>query len=194
MDNFVFTDGQTKDFEAAVNEQMDKAIKHFERELVSIRTGRASVAMLDNVIVEVYGQTMKLKELATLAAPDARLLTIQPWDKGTIGDIDRAIKASDLGLAPLNDGTIIRLQLPMMSTERREELSKVLSKKTEECRVDIRNVRKDFQNEVRDAQKANKISEDFSKRLSDLLQKITDNFTAKANALQEKKDKELKLS
>ncbi|MBT4594440.1 ribosome recycling factor [bacterium] len=172
---------------------MEKGIKHFERELVAIRTGRASIAMLDEIRVECYGQFMGLKEVASLSAPDARLLTIQPWDKAVIGPIEKAIQMSDLGLSPINDGTVIRLQLPIMSAERREELAKVLKKRAEECRVSVRNVRREFHNQVRDAQKDKEISEDFAKRLEDELQKVTDSFIEKANSLQAKKETDLKL-
>ena len=192
MEEIAFQEGDSKSFEKLVREHMDKPIKHFEKELVSIRTGRASTALLENIKVECYGQTMNLRELATLAAPEARLLTVQPWDKGTIETIEKALQLSDLGITPVNDGTIIRLQLPQMSSARRDELVKSLSKKTEECRVGVRNVRKDFHNEVRDAVKKKIISEDFGKKLSDVLQKVTDDFIAKADGLHDKKASEVK--
>jgi ribosome recycling factor len=134
---------------------------------------------------------MPLNQVASLAAPDSRLLTIQPWDKSIMINIEKAISASDLGVSPTNDGNIIRIQLPQMTAARRDELTKVLGKKTEECRVSIRNVRKDFHNEVRDAEKKHIISEDFAKKLSDLLQKITDQYIAKTDQLSEKKTTEL---
>jgi ribosome recycling factor len=171
-----FTEGDTKKLETSLKAAMDTCIKHYERELATIRTGRASVDVLDSVRVEVYGQVMPLRDLATLAAPDARLLTIQPWDKGTLAAIEKAITISDLGMTPLNDGTIIRLQLPLMSGDRREELVKVLHKKEEEARIQVRNARRDHLNAVKDAEKKKEISEDFSKRLADLTQKITDQF------------------
>ncbi len=193
MEKFEFVEGQTGGFKEAIAVDMEKGIKHFERELVAIRTGRASIAMLDEIRVECYGQFMGLKEVASLSAPDARLLTIQPWDKAVIGPIEKAIQMSDLGLSPINDGTVIRLQLPIMSAERREELAKVLKKRAEECRVSVRNVRREFHNQVRDAQKDKEISEDFAKRLEDELQKVTDSFIEKANSLQAKKETDLKL-
>lgn len=192
MVEIAFQEGDSKNFEKLAREHMDKPIKHFEKELLSIRTGRANTALIENVKVDCYGQTMNLRELATLAAPEARLLTVQPWDKSTLEAIEKALLTSDLGVTPINDGNIIRLQLPQMSSARRDELAKLLGKKTEECRVGVRNVRKDFHNEVRDAIKKKIISEDFGKKLSDLLQKITDDFIAKADGLHDKKVAEIK--
>lgn len=198
MEKFQFsesTDDCLKKFKQAVASEMEECVKHFEKELVKIRTGRATVSMLDGVKVESYGQLMQLRELATLSAPDARLLTIQPWDKSVIGDIERAITASDLGLAPVNDGKIIRLQLPIMSSERRDELAKILKKRTEEARVTIRNVRKEFHNQVRDAwMKNHDISEDFGQGLTEELQKVTDQFIDQVNSMQEKKEQSLRLA
>jgi len=136
---------------------------------------------------------MKLRELATLTAPEARLITIQPWDKSVIGEIEKAILASDIGITPINDGTIIRLQLPQMSEARRDELGKILGKKTEECKIGVRNVRKEFHNNLRDTEKAKGISEDFAKRLNDILQKITDNFIKKVDEINDNKHKEIKF-
>ncbi len=192
MEEIAFQEGDSKSFEKLIKQQMEKPIKHFETELSSIRTGRASTTLLENVKVECYGQMMPLQELATLAAPEARLLTIQPWDKSQIGEIEKALQKSDLGAAPINDGTIIRIQLPQMSTDRREELIKLLGKKTEECKIGVRNIRKDFHNEVRDAEKKHIISEDFAKRLMQVLQKITDDFIQNADVVHDKKAGELK--
>ncbi|MBX9830602.1 ribosome recycling factor, partial [Candidatus Babeliales bacterium] len=169
-----------------------KPLKHFEKELTSIRTGRASTKLIEDLKVESYGQFMSLKDIATLAAPDSRLLTIQAWDSNNISAIEKALTASDLGVVPANDGSIIRIQLPQMSSARRDELVKVLGKKTEECRVGIRNVRKDFHNEIRDAEKKKIISEDFAKRLNTLLQKVTDDFIGKVDTTHDKKSAELK--
>lgn len=188
-----FREGESKSFEALLKAELDNPIKHFEKELASIRTGRASIALLENVKVEAYGQYMTLKEVATLGAPESRLLTVQPWDKGIIAEIEKAILASDIGAAPINDGTIIRIQLPQMSAARRDELMKLLGKKTEECRVGIRTIRKDFHNEVRDAEKKKIISEDFAAKLVELLQKVIDQFMGKVEQINEKKENELKL-
>ncbi|MBM3886622.1 ribosome recycling factor, partial [Candidatus Dependentiae bacterium] len=171
---------------------MDKPIKHFEKELAAMRTGRATTALLENIRVDCYGQIMPLRELATLAAPDARLLTIQPWDKSIIPAIENAIANSDLGATPANDGNIIRIQLQQMSSSRRDEMVKLLGKKTEECRVNVRNVRKDYHNIIREAEKKKTVSEDFAKRINDLLQKVTDQFIEKADQMHNKKEAELR--
>lgn len=192
MEEIAFIEGDPKDIEAIARKHMTEAIGHFEKELTAIRTGRANPSMIENVKVECYGQFMNLKELATLGAPDARLLTIQPWDPSIIGDIERALLISDLGVTPVNDGKVIRIQLPQMSASRREELVKILGKKTEECRIAIRNVRKDIHNEIRDADRKHIISEDFAEKLTNLVQKITDEFVKKADELHDKKAAELK--
>jgi ribosome recycling factor len=187
-------DGATKPFEQATAEEMTKSIKHFEHELVSLRTGRAHPSMVEDLKVQCYGgeTTMPLKSLASVSTPEGRMIVIQPWDITVVPDIERAIKESDVGVTPQNDGNIIRLILPDMSISRREELKKVLSKKLEECRVGIRSVRKHYQNLVRDTQKAKEISEDFAKRLNDLLQKTTDKFIKQAEVLSSKKEADLK--
>ncbi len=182
-----------KSFQTPMDAEMAKAIKHFEGELVKIRTGRAHTSMVEDIMVTAYGQNpMPLKSYAAIAAPDAGLLTIQPWDATLVADIEKAIKLSDIGLNPVNDGAVIKLVLPKMSSDRRESLIKILGTKLEECKISIRNVRKDFNNLLRDAKKDKKISENFASRLEDVLQKSTDNFTEKANQLADKKDKELK--
>ncbi len=187
-------ENDTQSFEKSMEQEMSKAIKHFERELVTIRTGRAHTAMIEDVRVSCYGQApVPLKTVAALAAPDSRLLTIQPWDPSTISDIEKGLLASDLGLTPANDGKIIRLQLPEISTSRREELIKVLHKRLEECRVAVRNIRKEFNNLVRDAKKNKTISEDFSNRLDDSIKKVTDKFIAQAEQMNNRKEEEIKV-
>ncbi len=193
MKNLVLTENEPKPFETAMHDEMSLAIKHLERELVKIRTGRAHTSLVEDILVTCYGGSpMPLKQVASLAAPDVRLITIQPWDKGVLGDIERAINSSQVGIKPLNDGDMIKLVLPEMSTSRRDELVKVLGKKVEECKVAIRNVRKEFNNFIRDAKKDKKISENFFNRLSDILQKITDTYTESADKLGTKKEQEIK--
>lgn len=192
VEEFVFSEGDTSTFEKRVREEMENPIKHFEKELVAIRTGRASTKLVESIKVESYGQIMNLRDLATLAAPDARLITIQPWDKSQIAAIEKAIKTSDLGISPVNDGTVIRLQLPQMSEARRTDMVKVLSKKTEECRVGIRNVRKEYHNHIRQEERKHSISEDFATRLSELLQKITDSFIQRVDQMSAKKESDIK--
>jgi ribosome recycling factor len=192
MKELVLVENDTKTFETAISAEMDKAIKHFEGELIKIRTGRAHVSMIEDLKVIVYGgQTMTLKAVATIGAPESDLLTIQPWDASIIPDIEKAILTSDLGVKPQSDGGIIRIQLPKMSTSRRDELAKILGKKAEDCKIAIRNIRKDFNNIIRDAKKEKTISENFFNRLEDLLQKNTDNFTKKTDVMSDKKNTEL---
>lgn len=187
-------EGTPAPFEKATQEEMTKGIKHFEHELVSLRTGRAHPSMVEDLKVQCYGgeTTMALKGLANISTPEGRMLVIQPWDITVVPDIERAIKESDIGVTPQNDGNIIRVILPEMSSARRDELKKVLSKKLEECRVGIRGVRKHYQNLVRDTQKSKDISEDFAKRLNDLLQKTTDKFIKQAEGMSSKKEADLK--
>jgi ribosome recycling factor len=180
-------EGDVRSFEQGVALAMQEPIKHFEKELAGIRTGRANTKLIEEVKVECYGQMMNLRDMATLAAPDARLLTIQPWDKSTLGAIEKGILASDVGITPQNDGQMIRLALPPMSSDRREELVKMLGKKTEEARVGIRGVRKDAQNLLKVAEKDGDLSEDFAKRLADVLQKVTDNSIKVVDELSAKK-------
>lgn len=193
MTPFIIEEGNIKGFEKIVTAEMDKAFAHFEKELASVRTGKAQVSMIEEIKAECYGGSMmRLKDIASLAAPDVNMLTIQPWDKGVLSDIERAINLSHLGLTPIVDGDIIRIEIPRMTTNRRDELSKVVGQKTETSKIDIRNIRKDVQNFVKDASKGKKISEDFEKRLNKTLQDITDNFVGKIDTLAEKKKNELK--
>ena len=192
MSEIILIENDIKSFQIPMEAEMDNPLKHFERELVKIRTWRAHTSMIEDIPVLVYGQdALPLKGLGTVSAPDARLLTVQPWDSSIIPDIEKAIIASGVGVSPVNDGKIIRLRLPEMSSERREELVKMLHKKLEESRVAIRNVRKDFKNLITDAKKDKKISENFYNRLEELLQKITDTYISKAEALAKKKEVEL---
>lgn len=192
MEPIIFTEGDTKGFENTIKNEMTKPLKHFEKELSVIRTGRASAALVENILVDCYGQSMPIKNLATIATPDARLITIQPWDKSVINDIEKGILNSNLGVTPVNDGELIRIQLPQMSAARREELVKELGKKAEESRIGVRNIRKEYHNQLRDTEKKHGISEDFARRLKDLLQKVTDEHIAQINTMQEKKTGELK--
>lgn len=193
MTPILLEEGNLKSLETPVCAEMDKVITHIEKDLVSIRTGKANVGMIETLKVECYGGTMmNLKDIASLAAPDVNLLTIQPWDKGIMSDIERAINNSHLGLTPNVDDDMIRLELPRMSTERRDELAKVVGKKIEENKVSVRNIRKDAQNMIRDAEKSKNISEDFAKRLNKVLQDITDKYVDTVDKIGEKKKAELK--
>jgi len=193
MEHVAIIEGNLKEIDDAIKKDMEKPIEHFEKELITIRAGRASTALVENIKAECYGQLMPLKELATLAAPEATLITISPWDKSIIPDIEKAISNSDLGVTPINDGNIIRIQLPQMSSARREELAKVLSKKTEESKISVRNIRKEYHNHIRETEKKHDISEDFAKRLTDTLQKTTDSYIKKIDEMSNKKAADLKF-
>ena len=193
MTPIIIEEGNIKSFEKTVMAEMDKGFAHFEKDLTSVRTGKAHVGMIEDIKVECYGGSMmNLRDIASLATPDVNMLTVQPWDKGVMSDIEKAIKVSHLGLSPVVDGDIIRLELPRMTTARREELVKVVGKKVEDSKINIRNVRKDFVNMIKDAEKGKKVSEDFAKRLNKTLQEMTDKYVEKVDAVGEKKKNELK--
>lgn len=192
MKDIVLVENDIKSLQAPMEAEMNNPVKHFERELIKIRTGRAHTSMIEDILVSCYGQDpVPLKGLGSVAAPDSRLLTVQPWDTSVIPDIERAIIDSGLGVTPVSDGKIIRLRLPEMSSERRQELVKSLGKKLEESRVNIRNVRKEFNNLIRDAKKDKKISENFFNRLEDVIQKVTDSYITKIEDLAKKKESDL---
>lgn len=191
MIELTLVEGQTKDLEKLTDTEMTKSIKHFEKEVVTIKTGRANTAMVEDLKVPCYDSVMSLKELAILTAPDARLIVIQPWDKSIIGLIEAAISNSDLGVTPANDGNVIRIQLPQPNSARREELVKILHKKLEESKMAVRNSRKEFVNIIREHEHDKKISEDFSKRLMDILQKATDKYSAQLQQISDKKELEI---
>lgn len=193
MTPILLEEGNVKSLEQPLNAEMNKSIAHLDKELASIRTGKAHVSMIENIKVECYGGSiMNLKDVASLTAPDVNLLTIQPWDKGLMNDIERGLNNAHLGINPKVDDDMIRLEIPRMSSERRDELAKLVGKKVEECKVSIRNVRKDAQNMIRDAEKKKTISEDFAKRLNKQLQDTTDTFTSRADEIGNKKSAELK--
>lgn len=181
-----------KQYEKAIETEMDSHIKHFEKEIAKIRTGRAHPSMVEDIKVMAYGSMMPLKEVGAVTAPDVSLLVIQPWDNNLIPDIEKAIINSDIGINPTNDGAVIRLPIPKMSSSRRDDLAKVLGQKLEIAKVAIRNVRKDVQNSIRDAEKNKKVSEDSSKRLQDMLQKVTDKLIASTDQMATKKESEIK--
>ncbi|TAM86209.1 ribosome recycling factor [bacterium] len=172
-------------------EKMAKAIEATRQEFASIRTGRASTALLDRLTVEAYGQEMPLKQVATINAPDARSLIIQPFDKNTVGDIRKAIEKSDLGLTPNVDGTVIRLGIPPLTEERRKDLVKVVRKKGEEGKVAVRNVRHKAVDELKTLHKDGQISDDDQKRAQDQIQKLTDKYSKDVDALVAHKEKEI---
>ena len=187
-------ENDSKGFQNAMNQHMEKPIKHLERELVKIRTGRAHTNMVEDLPVSCYGQApVSLKTMAALTAPEVRLIVIQPWDPSIITEIEKAIAESDVGITPINDGKLIRLVLPETSTDRRQELKKILGKRAEEAKVAARGVRKEFNNLIRDAKKNKVVSENFYNRLQDLLQEITDTYIKKIDEMAAKKEKALSL-
>ena len=188
----ILEEGNIKPFDLSIIAEMDKAVKHCEKDLTSVNTGKASASMVEDLKVDCYGNMMLLRELASINVPDSNMITIQPWDKSVVSNIEKAIIASHLNINPQTNGDTIRLELPPMSGSRREELTKVVSKKIEDAKVALRNIRKDFGNVIRDNEKKKTVSEDFSKRLTKSLQDLTDRFTAQIEVLGEKKKKDLK--
>mgnify|MGYP006301094475 CR=1 FL=1 len=171
--------------------RMKGALHSLEDDLAGIRTGRASPALVERLSVEYYGTPTPLNQLATISAPEPRLLAIRPFDVGSIKDISRAIQASDLGLTPNSDGKIIRLNIPPLTEERRHELVRVVRSRAEEGRVAIRNMRRDALNDLRDFEREKMISEDDEKRGKDELQKLTDHYVGEVDATAERKEKEV---
>jgi ribosome recycling factor len=172
-------------------ERMNKVINAFQRELSTLRAGRATPAILDRIEVDYYGTLTPLNQLAGISAPESRLLVIQPWDKQSIGDIEKAILKSDLGLTPNNDGELIRLAIPQLTEERRKELVKYVRKKAEESKVSIRNIRRDANEEVKQLEKSGDISEDEYRRSQDKIQEITNQKITEIDEITELKEKEM---
>ncbi len=171
--------------------KMKKSIAVLETELASIRTGRASASLVDHITVDYYGNPTPLNQLATITVPEARVIAIQPWDKQTASPIEKAILKSDLGLNPVNDGTTIRLPIPLLTEERRKDLVKVVRRRIEDGKVAVRNVRRDGLESLRALEKNKEISQDEQKRAQDQLQKVTDTFVGQADGLGAKKEAEL---
>jgi len=172
--------------------RMLEAIDAVKHEFELIRTGRANPAILDRIRVEYYGQMVPIKQVGTVTAPEPRLLMIQPWDKQTIKPIMDAITSSDLGLNPVNDGNVIRVPLPQLTTERRQELAKLVARKTEEGRVSIRNVRRETVDKLRSMEKTSDISEDDLRRFQDQVQKVTDGHIEQLEKVETAKEKEIR--
>jgi ribosome recycling factor len=180
-----------KEVEASLKTRMEKAVSDLQHEMGSIRTGRASLSILDHIRVDYYGTPTPLNQLANLHVPEPSLITIQPWDVSQIGAIEKSIRASDLGLNPANDGKIIRLPIPPLTEERRKELVKRLHNVAEDHRVAVRNIRRDGNEAVKKLLKDKKISEDEDKRAHDEIQKMTDTYMQKLDAAAKVKEKEV---
>ena len=171
--------------------RMDKAVEDFRKEMASTRTGRASVSMLDNVVVEAYGSNMPLNQVATIHAPEPQLISVTPFDPTVLPAIEKAIRGGDLGLNPMNDGKIIRVPVPPLTEDRRKDMVKNLHKVLEEHRTAVRNIRRDGNESIKKAMKDKKISEDEEKRSLEEIQKLTDDEIKKMEDLSKGKEKEV---
>ena len=174
-----------------LKEEMETAIHSFEKSLSRVRTGRASLALLDGIKVDYYGVATPLNQVATLSVPESRLIVISPWDSSLIGAIEKAIQKSDLGLMPSSDGKVVRLPIPPLTEERRRDLVKQVRKMAEECKVKQRNARRDANEEFKNLKKANEISEDDMFLYQEKVQKLTDKSIEKTDAILAMKEKEI---
>jgi ribosome recycling factor len=170
---------------------MTKTVERLERELAGIRTGKATPSLLDTVRVEAYGSHMHLKEIGNVAAPEARLLIVQPWDKSLIPAIEKAILTSGLDLNPANDGTFVRIPIPPLTEERRKQVVKVVHKLAEEGRVALRNIRRDTNAQIKGQEKEGKVPEDEARNLLENVQELTDKYTKVIDTILGKKEKEI---
>ena len=171
--------------------RMDGATESLKHDLVGLRTGRASIALLDPVTVEVYGAQMPINQVATVSAPEPRLLSVQVWDKGNVNSVEKAIRSAGLGLNPISDGQMIRLPIPDLTEERREELAKLAGQYAEKARIAVRNVRRDGMDALKTDEKKHEISEDERKRLEAEVQKMTDATIADIDAAAHAKEQEI---
>lgn len=176
---------------AEVETQMKKAVESTQRAFNTIRTGRANTSLLDRISVEYYGSPTPLKSLANINTPDASTITIQPFDPSSLGEIEKAISLSDIGLTPNNDGKIVRLNIPPLTSERRKELVKLASKYAEEGKVSIRNIRRDAIDSIRKEEKSKEISEDESRDLQENVQQLTDKYTSNVDDILAVKEKDI---
>ncbi len=180
-----------EDVIAEARGRMEKAIEHLQTDLTSVRTGRASPSLVERLPVEQYGTEMPLNQLATIAAPEARLLTISPWDKGSLGAIEKAIRKSTLGLNPSNDGTVIRIAIPPLTEERRRAMVKIVHDKVEQGRIAIRNIRRDAMSQAREFRDEKMISDDDERRAEAQIQDLTNKFVAQADQLGKAKEQDV---
>ncbi|WP_019413983.1 ribosome recycling factor [Paenisporosarcina sp. TG20] len=181
----------SKQVTSETKERMTKAIQALSRELSTIRAGRASSSLLDKIFVDYYGSPTPISQIAGIATPEARLLTIQPYDKSSLGDIEKAIQKSDLGISPTNDGTLIRIAIPALTEERRKELVKLVKKEAEEAKVGIRNIRRDANDELKKLEKKKEITEDGLRGFSEDVQKLTDDHIVLIDQVAKDKEKEI---
>lgn len=174
-----------------LKKKMDASLDVFRKNLGGIRTGRASTAILDGISVDCYGTQTPLKQVATISIPESRLIAIQPWDVSILQGVEKAILASDLGLTPNNDGKIIRLPIPPLTKERRQELVKIVKRITEEAKIAIRNIRREGNEHLKEKEKAKNITEDEHRKGTNEIQKITDSYVNNIDEMAEKKEKEV---
>lgn len=174
-----------------MKEKMEKALGALEHEYASLRAGRASAAVLDRIVVDYYGVPTPIQQMAAVSVQEGRILVIQPWDVSTIKPIEKAIQASDIGINPMNDGRVIRLNFPPLTEERRKELSKNVRAMGEECKVKMRNIRRDAIDQIKALKKASEITEDDQKNAETKIQKITDEYVKKTDAASSAKEKEI---
>lgn len=179
------------DIHKTIEDKMAKTISSYQEELQSIRAGRANASILDKIMVDYYGQMTPLIQVASVSAPEPRLLTIQPWDSKLISIIEKAILVSDLGINPTNDGKLIRLQIPQLTEERRRDLTKVVKKNGENAKISIRNLRRDGIDSIKKLEKSKEIDEDQRRNAEDTMQKITDKFIEEIDSITKNKEDEL---
>jgi ribosome recycling factor len=180
-----------KEIESSAKQRMDKAIEDLQHAMATIRTGRASVHLLDNVRVDYYGTPTPVNQLANLHVPEPGMITVTPWDTTQIGPIEKAIRAAELGVNPSNDGKMVRIPIPPLNEERRKELVKKLHGVAEDHRVAIRNIRRDSNDHIKKLSKDKKIAEDEDRRGQDEMQKLTDSYISKLDAAAKTKEKEI---
>lgn len=171
--------------------RMEKSVEHIQHELARVRTGRATPALLDLVKIDYYGSMVPLNQVASISAPEPRMLVVQPWEKKLIGDIEKAILQADLGLNPSNDGNVVRVPIPQLSEERRQDLLKLVKKYSEDGRVAVRNVRRDANEHIKKLEKNHEISEDESREALDRVQKMTSKYIENIDKILAHKEKEI---
>ena len=181
----------TDDIRSDADERMSRALDALERDLAAIRTGRAATALVERIGVEYYGTTTPLNQLASISVPEAHTIVIQPWDRSALGAIEKAILKSDVGLTPNVDGTAVRLNIPPLTEERRRDLVKLVHKRMEEARVEIRNHRRDVADAVKRAEREGEVSSDEGRRDLEVLQKVTDRWTAEVDRVGKPKEQEI---
>jgi ribosome recycling factor len=180
-----------KELRKKTTDRMDGAIEALKKDFASVRTGRASLALLDGIMVDYYGTATPLQQMASLTGPDPRQIAIQPWEQKIIPEIEKAIMKSDLGLTPSNDGKIIRIMIPALTEERRKQLVKVVKKRSEEAKIAIRNIRRDINEELKKLEKDQHMSEDDVKKFHEEIQKLTDAYVAKVDEVLKHKENEI---